>query len=342
MSSDPTLDIDALLQPIPNAAAPGGVTLPAALRSELERLRKPAPASADGATPGQRPAPDFRAIRDDAVEALTNTSKDIGLLVRLIEANTRLHGVAGLRDGLTLAARMVAECWDWLHPLPKQPDDPARGNRFKWVNNAADEQAEFPQTVQLLPLVACGGERFTYFDSLDPARQADLDAALGQCDDRAVLATRQDLADAEAALLALAKELKTRLGTENAPELTGSDPNNLGTAVRNCRAFVEDIVSRRGLANDAKDDNGGEVAPAGDAGTTAGRPAGGDSREALYGQLERIAGALKRIEPHSPVPFLLERCVKLGQLPFPELMQAILRDSGALTELDRLLGRDVP
>lgn len=340
MSSDPTLDLDALTQPIPNAATPGGVPLPAALRSELERLRKPAPASADGATPGQRAAPDFRAIRDDAVVALTETSKDIGILVRLIEANTRLHGAAGLRDGLALAARLVADCWDWLHPIPKEADDPARGNRFKWLNNAADGQAEFPQTVQALPLVACGSERFSYFDTLDPVRQAELDAAVGQCDDPALLVTRQDIADAEAALLALAKGLKTRLGAENAPDLTGTDPLNLGTAIRNCRTFVESIVSRRGLTTTKEEKPADDAPPTGDTATTPAPSAGGESRAALYGQLERIAGALKRIEPHSPVPFLLERCVKLGKLPFPELMQAILRDSGALSELDRLIGRE--
>ena len=338
MSADPTLDITALIQPVPNAAAPGGVPLVASLRSELERLRKPAPASADGAPPGQRPAPDFHAIRADAIDALTNTSKDIGLLVRLIEANTRVSGMAGLRDGLALAARLVAECWDWLHPIPKDAEDAGRGNRFKWLNNAADGQAEFPQTVQGLPLVSCGGERFSYFDTLDPARQAELDAALGQCDDKALLVTRQELADADAALTALAKELKTRLGSENAPDLTGNDPLSLGTAMRNCRNFVESVVARRGLAN-AGGETAGQTSTGGATPTTAARPLDGDSRAALYGQLERIAGALKRIEPHSPVPYLLERCVKLGALPFPELMQALIRDGGVLSELDRLICR---
>ncbi len=53
----------------------------------------------------------------------------------------------------------------------------------------------------------------------------------------------------------------------------------------------------------------------------------GDSRAALYGQLERIAGALKRIEPHSPVPYLLERCVKFGRVPVAELAR-IIREAG--------------
>jgi type VI secretion system protein ImpA len=58
----------------------------------------------------------------------------------------------------------------------------------------------------------------------------------------------------------------------------------------------------------------------------------------LYRQLAQIADALKRIEPHSPIPYLLERCVRLGAMPFPELMREVIREAGALDEIDRLLG----
>ena len=64
----------------------------------------------------------------------------------------------------------------------------------------------------------------------------------------------------------------------------------------------------------------------------------GGGRDQLYRQLAQIADALKRIEPHSPIPYLLERCVKLGAMPFPELMREVIREAGTLDELDRLLG----
>jgi hypothetical protein len=38
------------------------------------------------------------------------------------------------------------------------------------------------------------------------------------------------------------------------------------------------------------------------------------------------------------VPFMIERCVKLGTMPFPSLMRAIIRESGTLDELDRIMG----
>jgi type VI secretion system protein ImpA len=48
------------------------------------------------------------------------------------------------------------------------------------------------------------------------------------------------------------------------------------------------------------------------------------------------------LEPHSPIPYLLDRCVRLGELPFPELMREIVRETAALDELDRLLGLEKP
>lgn len=338
MSDTPTLDFDALVKPIPNAEHQGGVPLPGVLQTELERLRKASPAAADAAG-GARPAPDLRAVLADATEAFTATSKDIGLLVRIVEANTVVNGAAGLRDGLKLAVRVVQECWDWVHPLPKRPDDASRGNRFKWLNSSA-AGAEFPNTVQAMRVVTCGADGFGYFDSLNPARVADLDAALSQCNDAALRANYRALVAAAAALDELAKELKKRLGAENAPDFTGppvANDLNLGAAVRNCVQFVSGVATKRGVTLDEQP----TAAPPADGQPTSppppARPAA-ESREGLYQQLERIAAALKRIEPHSPVPFLIERCVKLGQLPFPDLMRAVIKDGGALTELDRLLG----
>jgi len=47
---------------------------------------------------------------------------------------------------------------------------------------------------------------------------------------------------------------------------------------------------------------------------------------------------LERLEPHSPVPFLVRRAVELGALPFPLLMQELIRDANVLSEMNRELG----
>ncbi len=47
---------------------------------------------------------------------------------------------------------------------------------------------------------------------------------------------------------------------------------------------------------------------------------------------------LRELEPHSPIPYLIQRAVELGSLPFPQLINALIRDDSILTELRREFG----
>jgi type VI secretion system protein ImpA len=64
------------------------------------------------------------------------------------------------------------------------------------------------------------------------------------------------------------------------------------------------------------------------------------TRADLYARLEEIAQTLATLEPHSPVPYMIQRAVALGKLPFPEMMKKLLRPDyhQGLTEMDRELG----
>ena len=61
------------------------------------------------------------------------------------------------------------------------------------------------------------------------------------------------------------------------------------------------------------------------------------NRDALYRQVAEIAAKLERIEPHSPVPYLLRRAVTLGALPFPEMIKSFVRDESTISEIAREL-----
>jgi type VI secretion system protein ImpA len=65
-------------------------------------------------------------------------------------------------------------------------------------------------------------------------------------------------------------------------------------------------------------------------------PAG--SRGEVYRQLARLADDLSRMEPHSPIPDLLRWAVKLGGMPFRELIQELVSDSNALNDIRKRFG----
>ena len=62
------------------------------------------------------------------------------------------------------------------------------------------------------------------------------------------------------------------------------------------------------------------------------------NRAEIYRQLEQSANVLRQLEPHSPIPYLIQRAVELGSMPFPQLIRALIREPNILSELNRELG----
>jgi len=59
------------------------------------------------------------------------------------------------------------------------------------------------------------------------------------------------------------------------------------------------------------------------------------TRAELYRDLETTADLLEKLEPRSPVPYLVRRAVALGNLPFPELFRALVQDPVTLAQISR-------
>ena len=339
MSSAPVLDLDALLQPIPGAN-PAGEPLPDSLRLELDANRRE-PIPGDDTTSHWKA--DWPKVLRTTSDALTTTGKDIHAAARLVEAATKVHGVPGLRDGLKLLQRMVAECWDRMHPVPSNGDTTdIRESPIIWLNDIG-RGARFPQTIGHIPVFRVSGASFGPFDLQNKDLKAAFEEAVASAKPAALEAlrtTHADLLAAKQALADLAATLTTRrIDPDGTPDYLSLDtPSNIGTAIERCIGMVEDIAKRRGFplvpstAGPEPSTNGQAAGETPAAAQTAG------TREGLYRQLGDIAAALRRLEPHSPIPFLLERCVKLGAMPFPELMRAMIRENSAIDEVERLLG----
>ena len=149
------LDLDALIAPIPGDSPAGG-SVPFAVREKLEEYRKEVnPDDFDARTTRcgrRRPRrPTGRRSSRVAQETLTDTSKDLLVAAQAVEALTREHGFGGLRDGLRLMRRLVAECWDRLKPAIESEDDlEVRAAPFYWLDDA-DRGARFPNSLAAGP-----------------------------------------------------------------------------------------------------------------------------------------------------------------------------------------------
>jgi len=61
-------------------------------------------------------------------------------------------------------------------------------------------------------------------------------------------------------------------------------------------------------------------------------------RADAYRQLTEAANVLQRLEPHSPIPYMVHRAVQMGQMPFPKLMSQWVKEESTLDMFCRELG----
>jgi type VI secretion system protein ImpA len=353
MSTPALIDFEALLAPIPGDE-PAGKAVPFATREILEKARKEVNPNAYAADDPLRPTDVVRAdwglIVETAQQVLTESTKDMLTAARLTEAVLKVHGeelrgFAGLRDGLQLMRRMLDECWDRIYPpIEEEGDEEVRAAALSWLDDN-DRGARFPLSIRTTPLVLFEGKGLSWKDWKDSNQPSENQEAIKENFSKAVeeapretcQSVADDLAECLTEVVELDRVLEAKLGTY-APSIS-----NLRQAVYDCQVLAQQILAQKGSAPVEASEAGleaglnGSESDGSGATVSAGRPAM-NSRAQVFQTIAEAAKILRQLEPHSPVPFMLERAVELGELPFPELMKVLIRNPDVLTTLGRELG----
>jgi len=161
------LYIDDLLDPI-SPEEPAGADM--RWSPEWDRIREARRADdeldAGQWTKRERKASDWRLVRDLATAMLRNHSKDLQLAMWLTEANIKLQGFAGLREGLRITRELMVRYWDkGLYPsMEDGPED--RAGPFEWLNN------KLVDSIVAVPITAREdqGRDYTFIDLEDARR----------------------------------------------------------------------------------------------------------------------------------------------------------------------------
>ena len=342
MPREPLLDFDELLAPIKGDEPAGPPSAYIEIRPQLEEMRREVTPELAAETKEDIKNPDWSGLKKRTQEALTDTTKDLRVAGSLVEAMVKIHGFAGAHDSLKLLRMMVEQCWDRINPPVDPEDADVRGGPFHWLDEPM-RSMRFPTTLRMTPLVR-GHEPerkgYSFYDFRPPtptdeakALKAEAERVLDTAPSDQLAATLEEVAGGLEQAAGLARDLQARITGSEAPALT-----NIRAALDECKTFLEQALQKRPGAETKADKGAGDGAPA-----TAGGLAPGATRAEIYRQLEQAAHALRDVEPHSPIPYLLLRAVELGRMSFPELMQQLVRDSGALTELKREFGiKDAP
>jgi type VI secretion system protein ImpA len=117
---------------------------------------------------------DWRVVVEQTSEILARRSKDLQLAAWLTEGLLRREGISGLRQGLDVVNRLLAQFWDHLYPSLEDGLE-ARAGRLRWLGSYLDA------AVRLAPVNASGHTFMDYsaaasVPTLDECRDDDAKA----------------------------------------------------------------------------------------------------------------------------------------------------------------------
>ncbi|HVE08597.1 MAG TPA: type VI secretion system protein TssA [Paraburkholderia sp.] len=342
---NPDYAIEALLQPIAGDARGGISLLHDPQFDAIRSARREDDASLPtGIWQTDLKVADWRAVEAGCRRLLAERSKDLTLAAWLGESWLHLYGWQALPHCFALLTELCERFWDDLHPLPRDGDQGYRAAPLAWLGNAyADLLAArvelFEGRDEMRGTLAQW--RAAQREALTARARQDVPAAKREAAERAAAklteaarAASPELMQQHYAALAAARTLIERLDAWCTPRL-GDEAPSFATLVKTigdaelvlmeCLAMHPNVpppaAPAAADASAAGDAPAAAVAPAVATPTAPRMP---QSRDDAYRQLAMIADYLMRYEPHSPVPYMIERALEWGGKPLPQLLKELM------------------
>jgi type VI secretion system protein ImpA len=346
MATKPLLDLETLLAPIPGENPAGSLLRYTGDYDEIKALQ-PKPdrdALEAGGQEGQWPK-----LVQIASQKTREKSKDLQIAAWLTEGLVHLHGFAGFRDGLLLVHGLLDRFWDHVYPLPDEGDLEVRAAPLQALleRNASLWIGEIPLTPS--PIRAGGKEEqipvtYNLWHLIVVAQQADkkplqapMEAAENNAPPDFLKQLYGDLEEAETALNALKQSLAQRFG----PAAPGA--GSASDSLAKCKARLRSVMTKRGIPVGPAEGNGQPTQGAEGAeskGAAANGAASGpiSSREDALSRLREVADYFRQTEPHSPVPYLIQRAINWSRMSFDQLLVELVKDKNSRNEISSTLG----
>lgn len=359
--TDPTIDIEQLLAPNSEEAPCGTDPRSGPAWTDMKAARQSRGENDPFSDSDVEPA-DWPHVAKTAQGILRGEGKHIEVACDLTEALIRLHGYAGLRDGLRLIRELQERHWEHFYPVLDTEDEMAleeslldRGGPLNGLNtNIVNALGQVQVTG------AAGMDNFSwllYNDAQYVENEGRKDAearsrliADGRPDPdlvaSAIGATDWQFYEGGLTCLTEASEELRKLDDlldEKYAQLRDEGPTLQGIkdVLQDCTVFFEATLKEKKPPELAEAADGTEVTAA--AGPATAPRAGGDplhpaDRADALRRLRAVADFFKRTEPHSPVSYLVQRAASWGEMSLQEWLQEVVKDTGTLGQIRETLG----
>ncbi len=359
MAANPTLDLEALLTPIPGEN-PAGEDVRYTRYDAIKEARREDDnlPKGDWEEKGTVKNADWKKVMTIGIKSLSTETKDLQVAVWLLEGLIKEDGFIGLRDGLTLLKELHARFWDSVYPIIEEGDFSFRAGPMDWMN----EDKNIPFAIRGIPFIRSSeGDAYSLLhweeaqevENLGRKNPKEKAAAIEEKKvtveqfNKAVQATPlshclaifEQVQQTQEALRGLQQIILEKYGESNdeRPSI-----EKIRKVLEECHALLEGIVKGKG---GAKVEIGGATTGAA---TTSGTPEQGSSgggggiiphdRLDALARLAAVAEFFRQTEPHSPVAYLVQRATKWGEMPLEEWLSEVIKSKEVLGNVRETLG----
>ena len=331
---------DDLLNPIPGANPSGESLRYAPVFDKIKEARRADDDAPQGEWNFARKTADYALVIKLAGEVLATKSKDLQVAAWLTEAILRKEGFEGLKAGLDLLKGLIENFWDTLYPELDDGDAEMRAAPLEWLGTRMES------ALRSVPLTRGGANWFQFKESrvVGYEATADTDAKVearnaaiaegkpsGEAWDGAVAATPKafyaGMEETLDGILGVLESLNA-LGEEKFGDVAPSF-GPMRTTVEELRHTVHGLLQKK---REVEPDEGAEAAaseeetasqeepPAAPGAPAKPKPRGGPiaaepvDQDDAFQRVTAVAGYLRRNDPASPLPYLLLRGLRWGEL----------------------------
>lgn len=300
------------------------------------------------------PLPSWQGLLDEALEALTNRTKDLEIVAYMIEALVRTDGFTGLLKGLQLANGLIERYWDTIYPRPEEGDPGSMVVALAQLNGFGGGGVLLAPLRRVPITNDPNGDSYALWQYLeahtlktlpqdDQAKKLEKGAISLDKIERSVAATSIDyfratqaeLEQVFAELQRLDQLLDERLPADFKPSFTA------------VREQLEDI--QRAVKAIAPPDTGDVDTIQGASGEVGGTVRAGGmvvgqvlSRDDAFKQLTLIADFFERTEPLSLLSEQIRKVVRLGRMNPQQYFSELIEDENIRRQMFKLVGLQPP
>lgn len=293
-------------------------------------------------------------------ETLLGTrTKDLRLAMWLTEAWALTQGYSGLARGLQVCTELCERYWAPLHPMADDGDHEQRIGNIRWLLQRVVSLATSLPVAQSRKGTVYSLHDLTLARQYAAQLEREPDEAARSASDKLTpeqfqRALRDTPADTLQGTLAAARQCEQALlawQTVVDAELGADGPSFVAAKEALSQAVhdIERLAREVGALHDTGGATPAPVTATADTATLPSSPQGASvatgplqTRAQALQQLRDVASFFRRTEPHSPVAYLAEKAVKWGEMPLHEWLSQVIKDQGAMSHLEELLGLDKP